>query len=230
MRLLNSSEIALVAGGEEPTELPPVVVVGRRVMTDAQIEEILERHYSNLGWSSAGGGGGGGGTAYVPPPVIHVWEEDTDGDGQVDTLWIDNDGDGQIGAGDGAAFLDNGPWTNLDAFQLNAMSQGLQSWAAEQGFEVLVTLGGALVGSQVTGEAALTVLIRNGSALLGPVQLSWMAHQLLIATVGNIDVSTSNQLGAATYADYFGVYNPYTNGDGPGTGGGSGDTPLYIQP
>lgn len=68
LRELTNSEITVVAGGEgEPTDLGEVVVVGRRMMTDAQIEEILERYYASQGGGVGSGGGGGGGQEFHLP-------------------------------------------------------------------------------------------------------------------------------------------------------------------
>lgn len=225
MRVLAREEMNVVSGGET-TQVGDVVVVGQRRMSDDQIRDILESYYNNMDGYSGGGsyGGGGGGTAAPPPPpVVYVQEEDTDGDGQIDTLWIDNDGDGYIGVGDGAAFLDNGPWSNLNSFQLNSVMEGLKGWMAEKGLEVAAILGGTAVGTMATGESAAAATIRAGSGMLMAPELSWMAHEILLATLGGIDFSETNQIQASGYAHHFGVYNPYTGGSSsPGTGSGSG--------
>lgn len=215
------------------TQLQDVVVTGRRMMSDEQIQHILSIYYGNQGpWSGSGSTGGTGGPP--PPPVVHVWEEDSDGDGRVDIVWIDNDGDGEIGAGDGASFLDNGPWNNLNAYQFNSIAQGLQNWAAEMGFDFVRTVGAAAVGAAARGDSVMQVSIRAGAGFFAAGEVSWMMHKLIIATLGNIDVAGSNEIQAAGYANWFGVYNPYTNGDGGNSGGGDGrgeqDDPQPEQP
>src|SRR5690606_36463611 len=101
--------------------------------------------------------------------------------------------------GDGAAFLENGPWGDLNSFQLNSVMEGLKSWMAEKGFETLAILGGTAVGSLATAESAATATIRAGAGMLAPAELSWMAHEILIASLGGIDFSENNQIQASGF-------------------------------
>ncbi|RZI99475.1 MAG: hypothetical protein EON90_11460 [Brevundimonas sp.] len=144
-----------------------------------------------------------------------VREEDTDGDGKVDTLWIDNDGDGEIGVGDGAAFFDDGPWSNLNSQQFSDMLGGLQSYLASLGWDVaLEVTAGAGTGLTVNEMFKLKVE-GKAAGIVGDLVVE--AHKILIAMLGNIDLAESNEIATSHYADQFGggnYYNPYTNGDG----------------